>query len=457
MTKLLGIITCIALLNSACGGDDKADGSGGSSATGGAAGSGGSAGTGGTGDSITFVVLDGSVCSKLGEAPKLAGATVAFDAPGGTRTELASGADGKVTFQGIDWSKGNATVTAYLEHYSLWSAVDFDSNALALAPLPDGAVPLHLIRSTPPMMVTVSGTATGLKDAAHSYVVNVVHTSSGSEWGGVSSGTFKVSVPTGQPFTLQGIELTPDTPLPSNQGYDMPVYQVMTQDFDAITADKTGVVLDFAAHAVTTKTASISVKLPTRAESPVRKGRGVSWVCPWESVFCTGWATHIDISADGTQFDASLLWHEPPWAKHPMTRVHVVDGTLGFDNVLTSFRSVNSWPTSGSIGALPDTPEWVTPAPGAASHPLYQAIEWKLFEDAPYAQLWLNSGARVAWLVAAAPKATTLTVPEPPSTVDLYQLFGDYLYGSVQTGWVPTDANCFEALAATKRVKMMLP
>ena len=116
-SAVLGVVT--ASVTFGCG-DDEASPAGAASGTGatgagaaGAAGGAGGAGAGGAGgESVTFIVVE----SLLGEptAPPVEGAMVAFDAPGGERVEQSSGADGKVTFTGVDWSKGKAAVSAYL-------------------------------------------------------------------------------------------------------------------------------------------------------------------------------------------------------------------------------------------------------------------------------------------------------------------------------------------------------
>jgi hypothetical protein len=48
-----------------------------------------------------------------GEFGPLPGATVALDAPDGRRIEQTTGADGRTTFEDLDWTMGPAAVTAY--------------------------------------------------------------------------------------------------------------------------------------------------------------------------------------------------------------------------------------------------------------------------------------------------------------------------------------------------------
>jgi len=200
----------------------------------------GGSGGGSGGASVTFIVVDSALGWGEPNSPPLGGATVAFDPPGAGRVEQVTGADGKVTFTGIDWSKGKAAATAFLDGYALWSGVNLDEARLAKATRVDDAVALPLFAAAAPETVTVKGTLTGLMDAAHSVFVNVVNTNAGTEWIGPSAGTFTVSVPKGAPFMLQAAERS-QAYLPSGQGEDMPIFQVLEQSVGATTADMTGV------------------------------------------------------------------------------------------------------------------------------------------------------------------------------------------------------------------------
>ena len=443
--KWLGTAACAAALAIACGNDESGvDGAGGGDG-GRTSGWGGRpvmvppAGAGGA--SLTFVVVDGSKAND-DKWPTIAGAKVAFDAPDGARTELTSGSDGKVTFEGIDWSKGKASVTAHLDGYSLWSSVGLSETRIAAAPKIHDAWPLILVNRSPtiPKMVSVSGTATGFQDPAHRLIVNVANTtfpSSKIEWQGTSDATFTVSVPSDEPFMIQGFEMTP--PVALEHGYDQPIHQMLQVSFDPITADKTGVVLDFKANAAAMKTADVWMTLPKRTDSPVRNGYPVGLVCPVGSIACTGWSTHVAISGDGNQVDDSLFWAEPSWATEPLTWIHVyakAPGSIGA-NTLVSWRFVQTCPKAGLMGALPDSPQWVLPAESVSDvYPLHQPLEWKLFEEASYVDLTLLRGKTLVWMVEAGPNATSLTVPPLPSGVDPADVFGGTLQGSIRAGEV---------------------
>ncbi|HUT78715.1 MAG TPA: hypothetical protein VM285_13555, partial [Polyangia bacterium] len=162
---ILTVLFAVALL-AGCGDDDKAKDDGGPD--------------GGDGESLSFVVMEWSLDEDTWVP--LEGATVAFDAPGGERTEAVSGADGTVTFEGIDWSLGTAAATAHAEGYVLASVVDVEPSVVGQLFSVDGAVALLVNElTTAPETVSVSGTATGLLDTAHDLVVNVVGVMAGSE------------------------------------------------------------------------------------------------------------------------------------------------------------------------------------------------------------------------------------------------------------------------------------
>jgi hypothetical protein len=389
--------------------------------------------------SATFIVVQAN-WYQLAPAviPPIAGATVAFDAPDGTRSEAVSGADGKVTFDGIDWSLGTAAVTAFAPAHALYSAVDLDEAGMAQSHLIDGAVPLLLSDEKAPHVdsVHIRGTVTGMTDSTHELAINVAKGTAGtSEWDGPGTGTFDVLVPAGQPFILQAREQSTQA-LPSGQGYDMPIYQVAHQSFDAVTADVDDAVIDFATSALATHTGgTVTVGLPLRAGSPVRAAWPYIFFCPRNTWWCVGWPTHIDVSADGNRFEGSFLWVDPEWVEEPRNYCTVKDG--GFGGRTLSVANTAGYPESGSLGTLLDVPEWITPADPSSPHALHQPLEWQVFEDS-IKDTMLNISrynyTTTLWVVRAAPGKTTLRVPAAPSTVDEASLFGGAQHGVLQVG-----------------------
>lgn len=376
---------------------------------------------------------------------------MAFDEPGGARVEKTTGADGKVTFDGIDWSAGSAAVTGYLDGFVLNSRVNLDEQSVADLDRVEDAVPLWLVDTTvptPPETITVTGSVEGMLDTSHRVVVNVVGVLTGSEWSGTANGTFSVEAPSGEPYTLQVLE-TVQSNLPSGQGYQMDIFQVANITMAESTEDVSGVVLDMAANLVTTKTADVTVSTPTRADSPVRTGLGVGLVCPLNSSFCTGWSTHIDISSDGNRFEDSLLWHEPSWATDVVTSFRVYDG-----NNLVALWEVPSWPTAGDMGAIPDTPSWVVPAEGVTPG-VHDPFEWTLNnDDVPTVRLYVRRNQSNVWIIDAGADATSATIPELPTTADSDSLLGIAPTAVVAELWPNEDESRWAAYTLSKTVRL---
>jgi hypothetical protein len=370
--------------------------------------------------------------------PPLEGATVAFDAPDGDRIERESGPDGTVTFEGIDWSLGTASATAFLEGYALYSATDLHADTMGEEHLIDGAVPLVLqAPAKPPVeQVTVRGTVTGLLDDSHYCWVSVAQCDNGDEVDGpaevacTSELQFTVAVPRGAPFVLQAIENGGRQELPSGQGFDVALFQVAQKSFDALDADATGVVLDFAADGLETFTTERSIELPTRADSPVRDGWPYFYFCAREAYYCTGWPTHVDVSADGNQFDVSFLWVAPDWIEHPDVYTAIFDG--GWEEPRISYQFTDGDPSTAEFERFIDSPAWISPASPTDPHPLHTPFEWESFDErATHALLTVRSGPlaegeATLWVVRPGPGRTTVTVPAAPSTVDEAELLGSH-------------------------------
>src|SRR5438876_835470 len=64
-----------------------------------------------SGESLTILIV--KAIPPPGVTAALPNANVVFDKPGGERVEAQADADGLVTIEGIDWSKGSAALTAF--------------------------------------------------------------------------------------------------------------------------------------------------------------------------------------------------------------------------------------------------------------------------------------------------------------------------------------------------------
>lgn len=371
---------------------------------------------------LTIVVRDSSAGSV--DPIPLQGATVALDAPSGERFEAVTDSEGKVTFADIDWTLGSTTVTAHLDGYSIVTIAAFDASVVE----EDLVLYLYSLNPEQPETVTISGTLTGVVDLAHTCYVNVINTMVGTEWIGTGDQTWGIRVPRGQPFTIQGEE-SEDQYLPSGQGYQRTFYRVTHRDFDPIDVNTSGVVLDLADFQVQTYTADTWFSTPPRPDSPLRSAFPHCFACARNSRYCVGWPTYIDISADKSRFDASMLWTEPSWVEEPVISCQVANSQgLGSAVIYT-----NGYPQPGELNPLIDVPRWIAPANPTMAHPLHDPLEWELFDPDVNIQLNVYGLNQLVWVAYPGPNAESLTLPAPPSSVDPAALLGtqpltSYLY-----------------------------
>jgi len=397
-----------------------------------------------TGDSVTFVVLTYSDADAT--YIPTAGANVAFDAPGGERTEVDTGADGKATFGGIDWTTGEAAVTVHLFGHAMISVVHLDPDRLSAWVDDNGDYPMELeslIPPTPPDTVTVSGTATGLASTAHQYGVYAADTLVTTDaWAGIGTQGYSIEAPSGEPFILRAVEYD-YSELPSGQGYDRPIYQWMNMDYGPITADAVDVELDFTAHAMTTHTADVSMVMPPRADSPIRTGDiPYCYFCSSNSLYCQGWPTYVDVVDGQNRVDISFLWVEPAYVQGPFWFCYV-RATTG---EMAQTR-VPGTPVQDAQATLMDPPTWVTPADPLVAHPLHAPMEWEWREDVTESAVVVRRGGTNVWYVRGGANATTLTVPAAPSAVDETQIIGSSPTAMVTGGTMDDDGSVFARYA----------
>lgn len=440
----------LALAMTGCGGDDDgAENAGGGGGTGGVAGSGGSAGAAGTGggetggsggsagaagtgaggsagsgESLTFIVVQANV----EETTPLAGATVAFDAPGGERTEEVTAADGTVTFDSVDWSEGTATVTAHLDGYDMVSMIGMDPDAIADMELVDDAMPLYLVDLDPevtePDMVHVTGTFSGLTDPANGVLVRALGAGATETWAGTGTDTYEMDVPQGTAFSLFANEWKEGI-LPTSDGYYVDLYRAMVQDFPAIDEATATLDLDLEAHEITSMTAEGAIVLPSRADSPLRGDSTWSnlWVlAPGNQVI--GFASLMQRSEDFNQWNVSLEWCEVIPADDAISYYRVYNTGTGE----ISFALEDGYPVAGELEPpILDVPRWTSPSAFVFAHPIGDPLEWEVFDDlSEDGMVGLNLAVedQVVWRVGVPTDVTRVTLPEVPSSAVASNLLG---------------------------------
>jgi hypothetical protein len=300
----------------------------------------------------------------------------------------------------------------------------------------DGAVALRIseLDQETPEPVTVSGTATGLVDTSHPYLVGVVNSSTTlsyiTEWSGASTATFSMTLQQGRPFTLQGVE-TEVVDSTSTRGYSQNIFRVMQKEFEAIDEDLDGVVLDFAADEVSVTRADIAVPMPTRADSPLRSGVADCVVAAEDSYSSIGWAVDLDFDADLDQMDMSFAWTRPAWAEHVQTYCWVYSEEWFSYN----FFGWDGYPGDVDPDLAFDAPDWVFPSSPLLSVPLHSNLRWTLFDSGVEVVFAVSRPGQYLWEVSPGRDATRLTLPEPPSSVDGNAFFGRALLnGELRVG-----------------------
>jgi len=126
-----------------------------------------------------------------------------------------------------------------------------------------------------------------------------------------------------------------------------------------------------------------------------------------------GRGTSSQVSTDGNTCDFEYQRVEVPGVDDPITYYAIIDGGA------FAFRSVSrveGYPTDGPQDVtFVDLPSLVTPT----SAPLHEPIEWEVFDSDVYVRLRIVRNGKEVWNVTTATDATTLSVPEPPSTFDV--------------------------------------
>lgn len=412
-------------------------------------GDGTSVGVGGFGTvapSMHFVVVKGGTWEVIQQP--LAGATVVLETPEGDRREQTSGRDGRVTFLKADFSAGRYSATAYLRGYALYSLVDFDEEAADQLDLVRGAIPL-ILEPTPQGeqldSVTLQGQVTGKMDASHELVIGIVGQPDAAKLkggvtevvipGAIKSGAvaFALNVVRGKPFVLQAYERELRA-ASGGQGFEAPIYQVAQKAYDGLFKDLTDVEFDLASNRMLTYEATVTMGLPSRADSPVRDGYPDVCIIPRNSAHCTGWATSADVfpTAIGVnpsilRLEAKLLWVKPTWAEAPRIRTRMLDSrttrlpVAGLDNL--------GYPRPGTthLGMLLDSPSWRVhgedvseprPVAGPLELGVHSTLSWHLFDEGindTTVAIKSDDYDHTYWIAMPAPGRTSISLPAAPS------------------------------------------
>jgi hypothetical protein len=386
----------------------------------------------GTG-SLTVTVMGLTYWTQ--ELEPIAGADVALDLPGGGRTEDVTASDGTVTFEGIDWSAGTASVTAYKEGRGLGSYV-------GLTGCGDEELTLGLSGMDPGETVMVTAT-----------FENMTSVSNYSEVLGLDINTFaqhtgsslRFTAPADMEFTVIAHEYG-FTQLPDVRGFDQPFYAWIFADLGPYSADGT-VTFDLASSPLESQTVQGSFPVPTRDGSVLASEHPTAYlwvmqrveILPFDEILFTGFVgvpSHVEFSTDGRTVQYDAEWVTWPEAVAPGTRYNLDIAESwggGFSSVFCQ-----GYPTAGAqTFAFLDVPVLVVPADRFTPIPIHDQIEWEVFDAGTFPKLFIEYDSPAGyeyerWIVTGPEGATTLTVPDPPSTVNESEVLGD----SQLQGWL---------------------
>jgi hypothetical protein len=285
----------------------------------------------------------------------------------------------------------------------------------------DGAIDLHLNYLNVPTEADYAGAG-----AFHQWF---------DDWTGPPWSTQLAVVP-GTTFTLSAAYAS-YVELPN--GLDLPLHGMIVRQEGPYAVDS-DVDVDF-----TTLTPSTSVlgsfARPTRTGSSLRTSAAyvevsTSWTPNPGRHFLPiigdqiGWPTHLETSADGVTVDYEVTHASPDFAASPAVRYYCIrDYSWGGGGHFTMV-DVGGYPTEGAqTFVLLDLPEMTDPVDPAVTHPLHTPFAWELFDAGVTPTLYVRSSRVVVadtnlWWITATTDATTLTVPEPPSGVDVAAVLG---------------------------------
>jgi hypothetical protein len=197
--------------------------------------------------------------------------------------------------------------------------------------------------------------------------------------------------------------------------------------------------IDFASAAPTVAVSG-SFGVPARAGSPVRSDPNLYgnvldfWARNPGGHFVfhggpnIGWPTHMARSADGDSIEYDLSYAALAAFPPVVTLLYVYGPTTAGGEARVSEAYLEGVPADGvQAFTLLDVPQVTTPESPITSHPLLSPIEWELFDTGVTPTIYIRDPAREfrdVWWITAQSNATTVTVPEPPSVVDIATVLG---------------------------------
>lgn len=326
----------------------------------------------------------------------------------GATRELTLGADGRVTFDGVDFDLGAATVSIWQPGHVLTAVANIGSGGV-----PD---PVYLlpVSPPPPAPVMLSGTVSGMMDPSmHTVVVS-------STTGGFYNGdpTYTMEVPSGEGGTLVAFEFSAvDVP----RGFEATFHQATTVVFPAPSADATANI-DFA---MSTMLSTVSGSIPSpsslRGESALNDGEVLVRISGFDVAGALlGAQTRLAETGGRIEYELSYLQLDAV-VSEPYTAFVVSD--LPEQSVVFE----DGWPTAGSQEiAFLDPPTVLVPD-YRVDHPWPAPVVFETTDLATYPSVIQVSDAetdRLHALTIVQPGVGTTSLPPLPPGVSIADVMG---------------------------------
>ena len=356
---------------------------------------------------LTFVVVD-----LFGVA--VPDALVAFDHPGtARRVEKMTDADGKVTFEGVDWALGaDAAVTVHLADSALHSIVNLDRDAAAALDAGEGTRIVMSVSSSAPETLTVSGTFINYILDTHSFIAapfgqGVIGYSLGSvDW--------SIWVRPGAEIGIVGTESLLDRVGPREMTQTF--FSMTSLDVGTVDANMTGIEIDLASPDALA-TADASVALPVTGA--LAAGEFNVWVNePGSGQFLGALSSSTPSTAEPGIVDYTVTFRTP-------AGVSAATSYSLFESLASSTVVLEGFPTLGrhTVDFLA-IPTFTVPAIGSP-----QPLDAPMRVDGAVAGLPLvvaiadvTDTYRAVWTAVDVAGSGALQLPEPPSDVDVRTL-----------------------------------
>jgi hypothetical protein len=337
----------------------------------------------------------------------VANATVQFEM-GGTEPKTAtSGADGRVTFTGIDWSKGKAGVTGFVDGLAAYSLADITPDSAKKLPTFDDAnadATLFLFERTSMAFASVlQGDIKNKADAANSEIISCSRCIGAYERNTPQYGGLRVRRQAGVVYVREYKDLSAPPSLKLETAkwvrYDLPAPTTDQQIFD----------IDLAAGTpLTTTLTHVRMEPPGGAGGPLATARAIAVATTGESLgsLLTGLIASSAPTADGSAFDVTLEATAVDAAAAPFV-VYALSTPEVFSQILRPGPPEDNLTISGFL-----TPPVTTVQSQSLADPI--AIEGAP-PDSTTRVVVLGLAGEVLWTVDTTGDITELHVPKLPA------------------------------------------